>query len=227
VYIYVYALGVLNSVSSIGIKLQGIVDKHMNKNKNTDKSKDFITSIESPNVFVSDTLPFSAGIGEIERELLEGLGAALSQDSSNNDINVILNDVLGDLLENVKKCAETGIYKSMYIYIYVYIYVYIYIYLYIYTYIYVYIYIYIYIYAYIFCVHYLCLIERVYVFYVGHVDKSSLYETIFNCNISSKHHHHIYVNLSTLLFIGHLFFVIIDLYLYLCLSGWSRWKHKE
>jgi len=27
------------------------------------------------------------------------------------------------------------------------------------------------------------------VFYVGHVDKSSLHETLFNCNILSKHHH--------------------------------------
>jgi hypothetical protein len=42
----------------------------------------------------------------------------------------------------------------------------------------------------IFCVHYLCLIGRVYVFYVGHLDKSSLYETLFHCNILSKHHHH-------------------------------------
>jgi hypothetical protein len=40
----------------------------------------------------------------------------------------------------------------------------------------------------IFCVHYLCFIGRVYVFYVGHVDKSSLYETLFHCNILSKHH---------------------------------------
>jgi hypothetical protein len=28
------------------------------------------------------------------------------------------------------------------------------------------------------------------VFYVGHVDKSSLYETLFHCNILSKHHLH-------------------------------------
>jgi hypothetical protein len=28
------------------------------------------------------------------------------------------------------------------------------------------------------------------VFYVGHVDKSSLYETLFYCNILSKYHHH-------------------------------------
>jgi hypothetical protein len=44
--------------------------------------------------------------------------------------------------------------------------------------------------AFIFYVHYLCLIGRVYVFYVGHVDKSSLYETLFHCDILSKHHHH-------------------------------------
>jgi hypothetical protein len=35
------------------------------------------------------------------------------------------------------------------------------------------------------------LCSRVYEFYVGHVDKSSLYETLFHCNIVSKHHHHI------------------------------------
>jgi hypothetical protein len=44
--------------------------------------------------------------------------------------------------------------------------------------------------AFIFCVHYLCLIGRVYVFYVGHVDKSCLYETLFHCNILCTHHHH-------------------------------------
>jgi hypothetical protein len=27
------------------------------------------------------------------------------------------------------------------------------------------------------------------VFYVGHVDKCSLYETLFHCNVLSKHHH--------------------------------------
>jgi hypothetical protein len=34
-----------------------------------------------------------------------------------------------------------------------------------------------------------------FVFYVGHGDKSSLYETLFHCNILSKHHHnhHIYI----------------------------------
>jgi hypothetical protein len=37
--------------------------------------------------------------------------------------------------------------------------------------------------AFVFCVHYLCLIERVYVFYVGYVDKRSLHETLFHCNI--------------------------------------------
>jgi hypothetical protein len=42
----------------------------------------------------------------------------------------------------------------------------------------------------ILCVRYLCLIGRVYVFYVGHKDKSSLYETLFHCIILSKHHHH-------------------------------------
>jgi hypothetical protein len=42
----------------------------------------------------------------------------------------------------------------------------------------------------IFCVYYLCPIGRVYVFYVGHVDKSSLYETLFHSNILSKHYHH-------------------------------------
>jgi hypothetical protein len=44
--------------------------------------------------------------------------------------------------------------------------------------------------GFIVCVHYLCLIARVYVFYVGYLDKSSLYETLFRCNIPSKHHHH-------------------------------------
>jgi hypothetical protein len=42
----------------------------------------------------------------------------------------------------------------------------------------------------IICVHYLCLIGRVYVFYVGHIDKSSLYKTLFHCNTLSKQHHH-------------------------------------
>jgi hypothetical protein len=42
----------------------------------------------------------------------------------------------------------------------------------------------------IFCVHYLCLIGRVYMFYVGHVNKSSLYEILSHCNTLSKHHHH-------------------------------------
>jgi hypothetical protein len=44
--------------------------------------------------------------------------------------------------------------------------------------------------AFIFCVHHLCFIGRVHVFYVGYVDKSSLYETLFHCNILSKHHHY-------------------------------------
>jgi hypothetical protein len=43
--------------------------------------------------------------------------------------------------------------------------------------------------------YYLYLIGRVCVFYVGHVDKSSLYETLFHCNILSRHqhHHHVWV----------------------------------
>jgi hypothetical protein len=40
-----------------------------------------------------------------------------------------------------------------------------------------------------FRVHYLYLIERVYMFYEGLVDKSSLHEILFHCNILSKHHH--------------------------------------
>jgi hypothetical protein len=40
-----------------------------------------------------------------------------------------------------------------------------------------------------FCVHYLYLIGRVYVFYVGYVDKNSLYETLFLCNTLSEYHH--------------------------------------
>jgi hypothetical protein len=48
--------------------------------------------------------------------------------------------------------------------------------------------------TFIFCVYYLYLIGRVYMFYVGHVDKSSLYETLFH--IQSKHHHHQVVNLN-------------------------------
>jgi hypothetical protein len=31
------------------------------------------------------------------------------------------------------------------------------------------------------------------VFFVGHLDKSSLYETLFHCNILTKHHHYHYV----------------------------------
>jgi hypothetical protein len=37
---------------------------------------------------------------------------------------------------------------------------------------------------------YICLIGRVHVSYVGHIDKSRLYETLFHCNILNKHHHH-------------------------------------
>jgi hypothetical protein len=39
--------------------------------------------------------------------------------------------------------------------------------------------------TFIICVHYLCLIGRVDVFYVGHVDKNSLYEALLHCNIPS------------------------------------------
>jgi hypothetical protein len=41
-----------------------------------------------------------------------------------------------------------------------------------------------------YAVHFLCLTGRVYVFYAGHVDKSSLCEILLHCNILSKHHHH-------------------------------------
>jgi hypothetical protein len=30
---------------------------------------------------------------------------------------------------------------------------------------------------------------------------------------------------ASLLFIGHLFLINIDIFLYLCLAGWSIWKH--
>jgi hypothetical protein len=30
---------------------------------------------------------------------------------------------------------------------------------------------------------------------------------------------------ASLLFIGHLFLIIIDIFLYLCLFGWSIWNH--
>jgi hypothetical protein len=44
------------------------------------------------------------------------------------------------------------------------------------------------------CFHFLCLLlmpywTSLFVFYLGHVDKSSLNETLFHCNILSKHHH--------------------------------------
>jgi hypothetical protein len=39
-------------------------------------------------------------------------------------------------------------------------------------------------------VHYLCLIGQVYMFYIGHIDKSSLYETLFHCTVLIKKHHH-------------------------------------
>jgi hypothetical protein len=66
--------------------------------------------------------------------------------------------------------------------------------------------------AFIFCVYYLCLIGRVYVFYEGNVDKRSLYKTRFHCNILSKHHHiyicmHIYI-VYTCTYVHWFFFVI-------------------
>jgi hypothetical protein len=39
------------------------------------------------------------------------------------------------------------------------------------------------------------------VFYVGHVDKSSLYEILFHCNILSKHHHHLLVEQIYVIFL--------------------------
>jgi hypothetical protein len=57
--------------------------------------------------------------------------------------------------------------------------------------------------TYIFCVHYLYLIARVYVFYVGHIDKNSLYETLFHCNILSKHHHYHHRYRSQIITLAH------------------------
>jgi hypothetical protein len=78
--------------------------------------------------------------------------------------------------------------------------------------------------AFIFCVHYLCLVGWVYVFYVGHVDKSSLYETLFHCNILSKHHNQ---QIIDFLFILEMPFILsyhkyvhiqyIYIYIYLCI----------
>jgi hypothetical protein len=70
-------------------------------------------------------------------------------------------------------------------------------------------------------VSYNALFGRVYVIYGGHEDKSSLYDTLFHCSILSKHHHHnLFYFLSfgsaSLLFIGHLFFIIDDIFI---------WKH--
>jgi hypothetical protein len=73
--------------------------------------------------------------------------------------------------------------------------------------------------AFIFCVHYLCLIGRVYVFYVGHVDKNSLHETLFHCNILSKHHHILY----TYICIPHgscsswaVLIIYVSIFMYIC-----------
>jgi hypothetical protein len=86
-----------------------------------------------------------------------------------------------------------GAYIWIHVYIYIYVHMYVYI-LHVYTNVYFFS-VFLYTYElmkpkYSICVHYLCLIGRVFVFYVGHVDKSSLYETLFYCNILSKHHHH-------------------------------------
>jgi hypothetical protein len=75
--------------------------------------------------------------------------------------------------------------------------------------------------VYIYCVHYLCLIGWVYMFYVGHVDNSSLYETLFHCNIQNKyyhhHHHHTYWEIFLQLFLCRtcLICILMDLYIYI------------
>jgi hypothetical protein len=57
-------------------------------------------------------------------------------------------------------------------------------------YLYLYIDIYLYLFEYIHRNKYIYLSAE-YLWLIGHVDKSSLYETLFHCNILSKHHHHI------------------------------------
>jgi hypothetical protein len=70
--------------------------------------------------------------------------------------------------------------------------------------------------SFLFCLHYLCLIGRAYVFYVGHVDKSSLYETFFHCNILSKYHHHHHM-LVLHRFVGHAMSNMdACMYIYMC-----------
>jgi hypothetical protein len=76
--------------------------------------------------------------------------------------------------------------------------------MYIYMYIYIYIYTYIYIYIYL-CIHFISS-------FIVLLPTMILSETC-------KHDH------LSLLFIGHLFLIIIDIFLYLCLFGWSIWKY--
>jgi hypothetical protein len=85
------------------------------------------------------------------------------------------------------RCVHILKYICMNVYIYEFIYMNIYVYL---NYIYLYVLnclnrFHIGMNAFIFCVHYLCLIGRVYVFYVGHID----YETLPDVVILRKHHH--------------------------------------
>jgi hypothetical protein len=50
---------------------------------------------------------------------------------------------------------------------------------------------------------------------MGIIDNN--FETL-NMIYLTKHFHHY-------LFIDHLFLILIDVFLYLCFSGWSVWKH--
>jgi hypothetical protein len=69
------------------------------------------------------------------------------------------------------------------------------------------------------CVHYLCLIGRFYMFNVGHVDKSSLYDTLYHCNILSTHHHHHHVDKSSNMTIwsAYIEVEVIYIYTYVCI----------
>jgi hypothetical protein len=62
--------------------------------------------------------------------------------------------------------------------------------------------------------YYFCLIGRVYVFYVGYVDTSSLYETLFHCNILGKHHYHHfdYLPMTLILLLGPYYRYLIFIY---------------
>jgi hypothetical protein len=120
----------------------------------------------------------------------------------------------------------------MYVYIYVYIYmcIYIYIYIYIYTYVYRHTYICIYIYTYIYMymqIHKYIYIY-IYVYIYIHVRDGSIAYVFTSAGTLMK-----FVEKNTTSKIdilltnkkGHLFLIIIDNVLYLCLSGWSIWKH--